>query len=277
MNIRIVNCFRSNVRRIAVTFFLLSLSSWSLADDSRWNELKISVFGDRTVVADSPLIGIEAPSRAHDAATVPITIFSLDPSQNIKKVHLLVDKNPAPVAGVFTFEAAARDWRSFETRIRINEYTHVRAIGELEDGSLHMASSFVKAAGGCSAPAMADMEAALTRAGKMKLFLDDVDKSSGQIPLQSAIIKISHPNNSGMQFDQVSRNYIPAFYVHTIVAELNGKPLIKVDTNFSMSENPIVRVDFESKTVAQGELSVYAIDSKGDKYEKTATIAAAAN
>jgi len=87
--------------------------------------------------------------------------------------------------------------------------------------------------------------------------------------LQSAVIKISHPNNSGMQFDQVSRNYIPAFFVHTISAEMNGKPLLSVETNFSMSENPIVRVDFHSKDIDQSALSVFIEDSKGEKYEKT--------
>ena len=64
------------------------------------------------------------------------------------------------------------------------------------------------------------------------------------------------------QFDQVSRNYIPAFYVHTIGARLDGKPLLDVETNFSLSENPVVDVTFRDQ-VSQSDLSVFAIDSKG--------------
>jgi len=262
----------STLFRIAIVATIVFNWNTATADEDRWDDLKTSLFGTQTIVPDSPFIKLDAPSRAHDAAIVPITVHSTDPTQRIKKVHLLVDKNPAPIAGVFSFEDAASDWRSFETRIRINEYTHVRAIAELEDGVLHMTSRFVKASGGCSAPALADMEAAMARAGKMKLFLSQLDEDSGPAPLQSAVIKISHPNNSGMQFDQVSRNYIPAYFVHTIAAEMNGKPLLKVETNFSLSENPVVRLDFHSQSLDKDELHVYVVDSEGDIYEKTAAI-----
>jgi len=50
----------------------------------------------------------------------------------------------------------------------------VRAVAELSDGTLHMTKKFVKAAGGCSAPAMADMALAMQRAGKMKLFVEEL-------------------------------------------------------------------------------------------------------
>ena len=184
-------------------------------------------------------------------------------------MHLIVDKNPLPLAGIFRINEAAQNWESIETRIRINEYTDVRAIAELEDGSLHMASRFVKASGGCSAPAMADMDLAMKSAGRMKLLFDPV--TEGRSSSAEAVIKISHPNNSGMQFDQISRNYIPAFYVHSIAAELGGRQLIEVETNFSMSENPVVRLNFKPGGELPGsaaQMRVYAEDSKGNRYEK---------
>lgn len=242
--------------------------------DDRWGTLKPGFFGERIIAEDEQVISMEAPKRAHDAAIVPIVVTALDDARQIKQVHLIVDKNPLPLAGVFKFSDARSDWDSFETRIRINEYTHVRAIAELDDGSLHMTSRFVKAAGGCSAPAMGDLEAAMAKAGKMKILLDDIAGRNGASELPSsplsiaeATIKISHPNNSGMQFDQISRNYIPAFYVHSIVAELNGEELLNVETNFSMSENPVVRFQF-SKPNAEDSLSVYALDSKNNRYEQ---------
>lgn len=245
----------------------------AVADQERWELLKTSLFGDRDVVENESVISLEAPKRAHDAATVPIVVRAMDPGRQIKRVHLVVDKNPLPLAGIFQFSEEAGGWRSFETRIRINEYTHVRAIGELNDGSLHMTSRFVKAAGGCSAPAMADMELAMARAGKMKVLIDEINQEdasaqSSAISTAEAVIKISHPNNSGMQFDQVSRNYIPAFFVHTIGAELNGKALIDVETNFSLSENPVVRFSF-SPEVDHSQITAFAIDSKGNRYEQS--------
>ena len=53
--------------------------------------------------------------------------------------------------------------------MRIAEYTNVRAIAETSDGQLYMASRFVKASGGCSAPALKDHEQAMARLGQMKI------------------------------------------------------------------------------------------------------------
>ncbi|MCP4764845.1 MAG: quinoprotein dehydrogenase-associated SoxYZ-like carrier [Gammaproteobacteria bacterium] len=261
--------------RRGIVIFLIALLATGFAthagaNNDRWAELKSAYFGDRDISSGDNVITMEAPSRAYDAATVPIVIRAVDLDSRIKQVHLFVDKNPLPLAGIFKFNDVASSWEWIETRIRINEYTDVRAIAELGDGSLHMTSRFVKAAGGCSAPAMADMAVAMKRAGKMKLLLDA--SNDGIESSAEAVIKISHPNNSGMQFDQISRNYIPAFFVQNISAEINGKPLIDVETNFSLSENPVVRFAFKSDLdvmQSASEMLVYAVDSKGNRYEKS--------
>jgi len=242
------------------------------ADDERWLQLKETYFGDRDIAVSEDIIEMEAPSRAHDAATVPIKITTLDPEKAVRHLHLIVDMNPIPLAGIFHFSEDAGAWSALETRIRINEYTDIRAIAELDDGSLHMTKKFVKAAGGCSAPALSDLEVAMSRAGKMQVLLNSISDDNAIEGLSEATIKISHPNNSGMQFDQISRNYIPAFYVNKIGAAFNGKELVVVETNFSMSENPTVRLAFNTAEKFE-DLSVYAIDSKGNRYEKSADIA----
>jgi len=255
---------------LTIAVFAIGFASNAHASADRWSELKATYFGDRDISVSDQIITMEAPARAHDAATVPIVLRAVDPGHQIKQVHLIVDKNPIPLAGVFKFSEEAASWESLETRIRINEYTDVRAIAELSDGSLHMTSRFIKAAGGCSAPAMADMDVAMRRAGKMQILLDE--NNNGGISSAEVVIKISHPNNSGMQFDQVSRNYIPAFFIQNITAKLNGKTLIDVETNFSLSENPVLRFNFTpSLNPAQSatDMLVYAVDSKGNRYEKS--------
>jgi len=252
--------------------------------DERWETLRAYYFADAAIASGEALLSLDAPERAHDAAVVPVAVHALDPDVAIRRVHLIVDKNPLPLAGIFTFEEDARGWRTLETRIRIDEYTNVRAVAELDDGSLAMVSRFVKAAGGCSAPAMADLDAAMARAGKMKLLIDEAtanatpavegmspaaNVSGGSPALASATIKISHPNSSGMQFDQVSRNYVPAFFVQRIDATVEGRPLIGVETNFSLSENPVIALTFP-ESAARGTLAVHASDSKGNRYESSA-------
>ncbi len=250
---------------IAVMALMCSMSLQ--AEEDRWSQLKQSYFGDVHIEAGDTVLSLDAPKRAHDAATVPVTIHSMDKGRRIEQLYLFVDQNPLPLAGIFTFTEEAGFWESLETRIRINEYTHVRAVGQLSNGELHMTERFVKASGGCSAPALADMDAAMARAGKMQLMLHEID-SADDLPRSEAVIKISHPNNSGMQFDQVSRNYIPAFFVNTIKAQLDGVDMMNIETNFSMSENPVVRLAFSSDVEAKS-LQVIAIDSKGNEYEKS--------
>lgn len=249
--------------------------------DARWATLKQHYFADVPIESGEGIIALDAPARAHDAAVVPISVTALDPDAGVRKLHLIVDQNPLPLAGVFTFADEAEGWGMLETRIRINEYTNVRAVAELDDGKLVMVSRFVKAAGGCSAPAMADLDAAMARAGKMQLLIQEatansVAEADGSSPLESplasATIKISHPNNSGMQFDQVSRNYIPAFFVQSIVADVDGQPLLEVQTNFSLSENPVVSLTFPGDT-RRGQLAVHAVDSRGNRYEQSAPFA----
>ena len=57
--------------------------------------------------------------------------------------------------------------RSISTRVRINDFSHVRAILETEDGSLHMATKFVAAAGGCGAMQAKDPDSENVDLGKM--------------------------------------------------------------------------------------------------------------
>jgi len=147
--------------------FAPAVVSANSSEDERWNTLRSSYFalrssyfGDRAIVTGDDVISMEAPKRAHDAATVPIVIKAINPELAVKQVHLIVDMNPLPLAGIFKFDDAAKGWHSLETRIRINEYTNIRAVAELDTGELHMTERFVKAAGGCSAPAMADLQVA---------------------------------------------------------------------------------------------------------------------
>ena len=238
--------------------------SFAAEDEDRWSAIKTAFLGEKDVLEGQGVIRLEAPERAYDAALVPITITSTLPQEEdryISKVHLIVDMNPAPLAGTFTF-APETKWDSFETRIRINEYTNVRAIAELNSGDLYMDTVFIKASGGCSAPAMSDMEAALQRLGRMKMSMLGEPVLGHSTTVQ---VMVSHPNNSGMQFDQVSRHYIPAHFVHKMGISYDGNEIVHIDTNFSLSENPSIRFSFVPDKYA--ELSAYAIDSKDNRFE----------
>ncbi len=233
--------------------------------DDRWAMLHEQVFNKRPILETSEVISLEAPGRAFDSARVSVTLRSLAAQTEqtyIKKLYLIVDKNPVPVAATFTFEPN-KGWQTIDTEIRINEYTHMRVVAEMNTGELHMDSSFVKAQGGCSAPPSSYERSNQSKLGGFEASITNL--LDPKVPAL-ARIRINHPNASGMQFDQMSRTYIPAHYIHTMGAEFNQQPLFHLETNFSLSQDPILGFNFEPSE--DGELKLFAIDSKQNRFEQ---------
>ena len=252
---------------------LLALSALpALADDDPWPDIRAHLFEEREIQDGAGVIRLQAPERAEDAAVVPIKISADLPQtaeRYIEKIHLLIDKNPAPIAGVFhlTPESGVA---TIATRVRVNEYTNVRAVAEMNDGGLYMATAFVKASGGCSAPALKDHEVAMSRIGKMKL--KPITPFTPGEPNQVQLM-ISHPNYSGLQMDQLTRNWVPPHFVETIDVTYGGRTVMSVEGDISLSENPSVRFSFVPD--GPGELEVKAVDTEGGVFELTKPLGAA--
>ena len=245
--------------------FFASLSYAATPAEPLWPTLKVAYFGDRaaSIREDAnDLLIIEAPKRAEDAAIVPISVKSLVPQtadKYIKNIHIVVDNNPEPYSANFTLSPKL-GIIDISTRMRVDQYTFVRAIAEMNDGSLHMVSRFVKASGGCSAPAGKDAAAALARLGKMQIRMR---KPTVGKPVQAQVI-VSHPNYNGLQFDQKSRLYIDAHYVKNMTISYNDAQLISVDTGISISEDPSIRFTFTPS--AEGTLKATVLDSEGQSF-----------
>ncbi len=239
------------------------------ASGQTWQELKPDVFGERPITDKSPLLTLTAPTRAEDAAMVPVDVSVALPagdSRTVKKLTLIVDENPAPVAATFSFGGERRDL-SLGTRLRVNSYSYVRAVAELSDGSLQMTERFVKASGGCSAPAMKDEEAALRNIGQMKLKVVDNGQQGDATQatrLSRVQLMIRHPNYSGLQMDQVTRLYIPAQYVDRIEVKQGDELILSMTGGISLSEDPALQFSYEP---TGKEIRVDAADTTGRNFE----------
>ena len=240
------------------------------ADPEAWNKIRASLFRDRHIEVDSgSIIRLEAPSRAEDAAVVPVSIHTGIPSNSklhIVKTWLIIDQNPSPIAATFTF-LSDNTPADIETRVRVNEYTLIHVVAELNDGSLHMVSKFVKASGGCSAPAGKDPAEAGKSLGKMKILVEKTSVIGKPTLVQ---LMISHPNDSGLAFDQLSRNYTPAHYVREITISYNDIPALKADLDISISENPNFR--FYIVPTTTGNLTADVVDSEDIHFKQTVKI-----
>lgn len=232
-----------------------------LQEGATWEELRVDVIGDTQPGDAGGFLSLEAPYRAHDAATVPIVLTQTDPDRDIETAIVVIDENPAPVAATFAFGDAMGPL-DFEMRVRVNQYSNVRVITE-SDAGLHMTGRFVKASGGCSAPASRDPELALAGMGKMKLrsFEQDAQMST---PRREAQIMIRHPNYSGLQRDQITQLFIPAHFIDHIEVSQGDEMLFTMDGGISISENPVFRFAYDDNGSA--DLTVKATDTDGNVF-----------
>lgn len=232
-----------------------------------WQKVRASLFESRPIAAATDdVILLDAPVRAEDAAIVPISIkirFAQTATRYVDKVYLIIDNNPSPISAIFKFTPLSGR-ADIETRVRIDEYTQVRAIAETNDGHLHMASRYVKASGGCSAPPGKDAQAALASLGRMKFRVEGDLSPAGNEPVLAQLM-ISHPNNSGLVMDQVSRLFTPAHFVRQVNISYAGQPVMSADVDFSISENPNFRFYFLPR--GDGELKAEVVDSNDLRFE----------
>ena len=231
-------------------------------DDDIWPSLQKEVYGTRSIIENDGAVLIDAPERAEDPAVVPITI-RVPPSVKgpLKSMALIIDKNPAPVAANITFGPAAGDGggeRRMTTRVRIDTYSYVRAVIETEDGALHMVKTFVKASGGCSAPAPKDADGETADLGRMQV--RSFDPALASTPLREALIMIKHPNTNGMQMDPISRGYIPARFIKSIEVKRGDDLVFRAKTGISIAANPHFRFTYAND--GDSALSVTAIDTE---------------
>jgi sulfur-oxidizing protein SoxY len=233
-----------------------------------WPGLIQDIFNNRPMNDGADIIGIEMPYRAEDAAIVPVTLkskLSPDDSRRVLAITLVIDQNPAPMAAKFELGPDARV-SEISTRVRVNNYTNVHAVAELSDGKLYMVKTFVKASGGCSAPAAKNLEEAKNHLGQMKYrqFAGvDQGPTNGK---REAQIMIGHPNNSGLQMDQITHLYIPAFFIDELHVWQDNSPVLSMEGGISISEDPNIRFTY----VANGAKTfrAEAKDTSGHVFQK---------
>ncbi|MGY0193725.1 quinoprotein dehydrogenase-associated SoxYZ-like carrier [Leptothrix sp. BB-4] len=243
----------------------------------RWRQVRTSLWGDRPIRtvesgADAgPVeLSLNAPRRADDPAFVPITLRSaLAPSgpQGIRRLTLVIDNNPSPIAAVFDLPADGA-LPEIETRVRVDDYSFVRVVAESADGSLRMALRHVKSSGGCSAPPGGDEAAMRAAMGRMQFRTATPPVEGQPLALQWMV---SHPNHSGMAMDQLTRHFTPAQFVRSAKLWQGDRLLLSADLDFAISENPTLRLVFVPR--GPGGLRAEVSDTQGHEWQGKATLA----
>lgn len=230
--------------------------------ETTWLSIRGDIFPTAKIGDAGNAVRIDAPGRAEDAALVPLTLaleLPKDDPRTLKAVTLIIDENPSPVAGRFAFGDGIRTF-SLSVRVRVNSYSWVRAVAETSDGALIMTKAYVKAAGGCSAPATKDTAESIAKLGEIRF------RSFAEAGRSEAQVQIRHPNFSGLQMDETTRGYTPAWFVREVQVKQGAKLIFAMEGGISISEDPTFRFSF---TPSADPVSVRAEDTEGKIFART--------
>jgi len=110
------------------------------------------LFGGRPIKDGSSVIKMDLPLIAENGAVVPITVevqSPMTPTSYVKNIYIISDRNRRPMNAKFSL-TPDMGAASIGANLRLNETGDVRAIAELNDGTLLMAKRDVKVTvGGC--------------------------------------------------------------------------------------------------------------------------------
>jgi sulfur-oxidizing protein SoxY len=236
--------------------------------EGTWTSLANDIFKGQPLADGAGLVGIEMPARAEDAAIVPVTMRVTLPAgdpRRLKALTLVIDDNPVPVAATFTFGDNA-GISVISTRVRVNSYTDVHVVVELSDGKLYFVRTYVKASGGCSAPSAKNADAATADVGQMKFRVFGKPTDASASAAREAQVMIRHPNNSGLQRDQVSLLYIPANFVEELRVWQGDALLFSMEAGISISEDPNFRFTYDPNGATT--FKVEARDTQGRVFRR---------
>jgi sulfur-oxidizing protein SoxY len=236
------------------------------ASSPEWERISGKLFPGKQLIAGQSVVQVIVPLRAAYGASVPVKIVSKlaqKPELYVRKLYVVVDKNPSPVAAVLDLSTEVGQ-ADFETRLRVDEYSHVRVVSELSNGELHTDSRYVKTSGGCSAPPNRE---SLHLIGKTML------KLNGELHMDqptTADVTVVHPNDTGFELNQVTVMYIPPHFVRSIKVSYAQRKVFDAELDFSVSENPTLRFNFVPH--GRGELRAEVTDTKDSQFVGTLAV-----
>ncbi|MCG8323986.1 MAG: quinoprotein dehydrogenase-associated SoxYZ-like carrier [Thiotrichales bacterium] len=273
------------MNKIYLIIFTVLFSAHALADvqpadfrqkasDKVWEEkIKPGVFKEQEIIegAAQDVLELKAPFRAEDAAIVPISVHARFPQTEeryIEKIHIYIDKNPLPLVGIFEFGPASGQ-ADLAMRVRVDDFTYVRAIATMNNGELYMSKTFVRATGACSAPPPKSIKDSIANLGQMKMkTIGDLEAAKPNL----VQLKILHPNITGLQPLRIgSRVMPPPHFVKDLDVDFNGQNVLKASLTFSISMDPALRFFFVPNEA--GVITVKGSDTKKNEFSHTHEIA----
>ncbi len=233
--------FNKTLPKLSLAFFAIAPTAHSEEITSSWEDIAAIVFEERLMLNGEEWIDAKIPYRTENDLRQNLGASVRSPDQTaIKSLYLVIDENPMPVSLVMHPESEITHL-SFNASFRIDRPTNTHLVMELADGRIFMEENYIKTSGigACAAAPVNDPDEALATIGNMALKLaapsteDQLKGANNNLE-----INISHPQNSGMQMNQITLLYIPARYVTELNINNAQAPWLRVEGSISLAENP---------------------------------------
>ena len=133
------------------------------------------------------------------------------------------------------------------TRVRVNNYTNVHAVLKVERWQALCDQDLCEGVRQLLRPGHPkDADEAKNKLGQIR-YRQFARPGRGPVSgAREAQIVIGHPNNSGLQMDQVTQLYIPAFFVNELRLWQDDRPVLSMEGGISISEDPNIRFTYVS-------------------------------
>ncbi len=200
---------------------------------------------------ESKEINLDAPELSENGASVPVAFSTALPG--VKRVLLLVPKNPFALAAAFTLGEGAEP--RLALRIKMNQTAEVLAVALLADGRTLMTRREVRITiGGCGQGIDGLVTQRAPEASKIRA------QAAGNTT--NVRVLLAHEMESGQRKD-ASGKTVPAWHIQQIGILHNGKAALVAECGPSVAKNPLLQLGLQSAKSGD-KISVRWQDNRGE-------------
>jgi thiosulfate oxidation carrier complex protein SoxZ len=243
------------------------------ASSPTWNK---AAFEAKTVEAALKALGLPraveskelmvmAEELSENGAKVPVALSWT--AVGVRRLILLVDKNPAPLSAVFELTDVLEPRLAWP--VKIAQSGDVLAIAVLADGRVISARREVRVTmGGCAV----DDGSAASKPSLAPTATPEATRIRAQVSGNGAVVRalLAHEMESGQRKDANGKT-LAAWHITDVTALHNGRTVWSASWGGSVSRNPLVQ--FNLKAAKAGDkLGLSWLDSRGAKRSDEAVV-----
>nr|WP_315405083.1 quinoprotein dehydrogenase-associated SoxYZ-like carrier [uncultured Pseudomonas sp.] len=197
-------------------------------------------------------VRVIAPPFAEDARQVPLQVDARALPGKVQRILVWAELNPIPRVVDFHPGPQVLPWLA--VRIRIEQATPLRAAVLTDDGTWHIGSGLIDAAGGgCTAPSVVRSQPGWEERLGQVLGARYPREAFSRVRLD-----VSHPMDNGLT------GGIPEFFIeHAELFDAQGQSLATLELFPAVSENPSMGFDL----LNQGATRLVLRDNNGNQFD----------